>query len=70
MARSITEHDDALGLLRDLVETIGVSHVVYLLAQLVDERRDLARVECDAERANRAGHDARLLGDTAIRLLD
>lgn len=66
----MSEHDDALPLLRELVTTIGVSHVVYLLAQIVDERRDVARAEGRDARASRSAHDARLLGETAIRLLE
>jgi hypothetical protein len=70
MARSIPEHDEACRLLRELLETVGLSHIVYLLTQIVEERRDLARADGDAERVRRFAHDARLLGDTAIRLLD
>ena len=51
------------------VRTLGFSHVVYLLAQLADEEGDLAKVRQDAARANGAAHDAKALGETAMRLL-
>jgi len=57
-------------LLRDLVRAIGFSHVVYLLAYIADEREQLARSAGDDRRAERYGHDARVLGEAAIRLLD
>jgi hypothetical protein len=56
-------------MLRELVSTLGFSHVVYLLAQLADEEGDLAKVREDAARASGAAHDAKVLGETAMRLL-
>ena len=70
MAMSTPGQGDAVGVLRDLVRTLGFSHVVYLLAQLADEECDLARVHEDAARVNSAAHDAKVLGETAMRLLN
>ena len=69
MPISAPEQDDAVGVLRDLVRALGFSHVVYLLAQLADEAGDLAKIREDAGRANGAAHDAKVLGETAMRLL-
>jgi hypothetical protein len=69
MPTSAPEQGDAVGVLRDLVRTLGFSHVVYLLAQLADEEGDLAKVRQDAARADGAAHDAKVLGETAMRLL-
>ena len=69
MAISAPEQGDAVRVLRDLVRTLGFSHVVYLLAQLADEEGDLAKIREDAARANGAAHDAKVLGETAMRLL-
>jgi len=55
--------------LRELVSTLGLSHVVYLLAQITDEQRDVARACDDAAGDARAAHDTKVLGDTARRLL-
>lgn len=68
MAQSIPERDEALNRLRDLVARLGTAHVVYLLVDIVDERRDRARVVGDAVGVSCAAHDARLLGETAMRL--
>lgn len=69
MAARSPEQDAAVGLLRELVRALGFSHVVYLLAQLADEQGDVARARDDAAGATRAAHDAKVLGDTAMRLL-
>jgi hypothetical protein len=69
MATSAPEQGDAVRVLRELVRTLGFSHVVYLLAQLADEEGDLAKVREDAARAKGAAHDAKVLGETAMRLL-
>ena len=59
MTTSAPGQGDAVGVLRELVRTLGFSHVVYLLAQVRD----------DAARASGAAHDAKVLGETAMRLL-
>ena len=69
MTTSAPGQGDAVGVLRELVRTLGVSHVVYLLAQLADEEGDLGKVRGDAARASGAAHDAKVLGETAMRLL-
>jgi hypothetical protein len=69
MTTSVPGQGDAVGVLRELVRTLGFSHVVYLLAQLADEEGDLAKVRDDAARASGAAHDAKVLGETAMRLL-
>jgi hypothetical protein len=63
------EHGDAIPVLRGLVTTLGFSHVVYLLAQLADEEGDLAKAHEDAVGVHRAALNARVLGETAMRLL-
>ncbi len=69
MAVRSPEQDDAVRLLRELVSTLSVSHVVYLLAQIADEQRDLAKARDDAGGETRAAHNAKALGETAMRLL-
>lgn len=68
-ARRPREQDDAVRLLRELVSTLGVSHVVYLLAQITDEQRDVAKARADAAGDARAAHDTKVLGEAARRLL-
>jgi len=63
------EQEDAVRRLGDLVSTLGFSHVVYLLAQLADERGDAARARDNAAEAARAARNAKVLGDAAMRLL-
>lgn len=41
MAARSRVQDDAVRQLRELVSTLGLSHVVYLLAQITDERATL-----------------------------
>ena len=69
MTTSAPGQGDPVDVLRELVRTLGFSHVVYLLAQLADEEGDLAKIREDAARANGAAHDAKVLGETAMRLL-
>ena len=69
MATSTPEHTHALHTLRPLVEALGFSHVLYLLAELADEQHDAARRADDATRVERSTHDARILGEAAKRLL-
>jgi len=70
MAVRSPEHDAGICVLRELVGTLGLSHVVYLLAQVADEQGDVAKGHDDATAATRAAHDAKVLGDAAMRLLD
>jgi hypothetical protein len=70
MAVRSPEHDAGIRVLRELVATLGFSHVAYLLAQVADEQGDAAKAHDDATGATRAAHDAKVLGDAAIRLLD
>jgi hypothetical protein len=56
--------------LRDLVEAIGLAHVVYLLAQIADEETETARLKRTVTRATRCEHDARLPSSVAIRMLE
>ena len=69
MATRPPEHDDAVRLLRELVKALGFSHVLYLLSQLADEQGDVAKAHDDTGGATRAAHDAKVLGDAAMRLL-
>jgi hypothetical protein len=69
MAARSRVQDDAVRQLRELVSTLGLSHVVYLLAQITDEQRDVARACDDAAGDARAAHDTKVLGDTARRVL-
>lgn len=69
MAARPRVQDDAVRLLRELVSTLGLSHVVYLLAQISDEQRDAAKAGDDAAGDARAAHDTKVLGDAARRLL-
>ena len=69
MAVRLPEQDAGVRMLRQLVRALGFSHVVYLLAQLADEQADVAKARDDATSATRAAHDAKVLGDAAIRLL-
>lgn len=67
MATRSPEHDDIVGL-RESVKALGFAHVLYLLAQLADEQGDVAKARDDTGGATRAAHDAKVLGDAAMRL--
>lgn len=69
MAARSRVQDDAVRQWRELVSTLGLSHVVYLLAQITDEQRDVARACDDAAGDACAAHDTKVLGDTARRVL-
>ena len=69
MATRGAGHDSDLWLLRALVKALGVAHVVYLLAQIVEDDREAARLRQDMAGADRCVHDAKVLGEAAIRLL-
>ena len=69
MAARSPERDDRVRQLRDLVSTLGVSRVVCLPAQIADEQRDVGKARGDAAGDARAAHDAKVLEDTAPRLI-
>lgn len=69
MAARSRVQDDAVRQWRELVSTLGLSHVVYLLAQITDEQRDVAKARDDTAGDARAAHDTKVLGDTARRVL-
>ena len=69
MAMRGAEHESDLWLLRALVKALGVAHVVYLLTQIVEDDREAARLRRDKVGADRCAHDAKVLGEAAIRLL-
>ena len=69
MATSTPEDTDALRALRQLVAALGFAHVLYLLAEVADEQREAAADADDTERAKRARHDARILGEAAKQVL-
>ena len=68
MAADPSEPGETARALGDLVRTLGFSHVVYVLAQLADEERDRAIAGEDAVGATRAAFNAKVLGETAMRL--
>ena len=59
-----------LRLVRDLVTSLGRSHLLYLVALIADEQRDVALANGEIAHAYRHAHDAKVLGEVAIRLLD
>jgi hypothetical protein len=62
------EDVEAMQRLERIVDELGLAHVVYLLADIADQRSDLLSTQ-DIARATRFAHDAKVLGRTAISLL-
>lgn len=69
MGSSDPEELKAMQHLKRTVDELGLAHVVYLLATIADQQSDLLLKE-DGVRAARLAHDAKVLGRTAITLLD
>ncbi len=70
MARSCPEEIDAMRTLGALVKGFGLSHVVYLLADIADEQRNVSLSAQDAPTATKWAHDGKVLGQAAITLLE
>ena len=70
MASSCPEEVKAMRQLGELVTGLGLSHVVYLLAALAEERRDVSLSVQDSANATKWAHDGKVLGQAAMRLLE
>lgn len=70
MASSCPEEVEAMRQLGELVTGLGLSHVVYLLAELADERRDVSLSVRDIATATKWAHDGKVLGQAAMSLLE
>ena len=70
MAGSCPEELEAMRTLGGLVKGLGLSHVVYLLAEIAEEQRDLSLAAADAATATKWAHDGKVLGRAATSLLD
>ena len=68
MASSCPEEVEAMRRLGELVTALGLSHVVYLLAELAEERRDLSLSARDVAMATKWAHDGKVLGQAAMSL--
>jgi hypothetical protein len=69
MASSCPEELEAMRRLGELVTGLGLSHVVYLLAELAEERRDVSLSAHDVAMATKWAHDGKVLGQVAMSLL-
>jgi hypothetical protein len=68
MERSNSGGPDAVQHLEQIVDELGLAHVVYILADIA-ERQSNRLSRSDTAQATRVAHDARVLGRTAIVLL-
>jgi hypothetical protein len=70
MAYSCPDEVEAARKLGELVEGFGLCHIVYLLADIADEQRDVALAVQDVARATKWAHDGKVLGRAAMRLFE
>jgi hypothetical protein len=70
MAHSCPDEIEAARKLGELVEGLGLSHIVYLLADIADEQRDVALAVRDVARATKWAHDGKVLGRAAMTLFE
>ena len=70
MACSCPEEIEAMRKLGELVKGLGLSHVVYLLADIAEEQRDVSLSAQDVPEAAKWAHDGKVLGRAAITLLE
>lgn len=70
MACSCPEELEAMRKLGELVKGFGLSHVVYLLANIAEEQRDASLSAHDATQATKWAHDTKVLGQVAMSLLE
>jgi hypothetical protein len=68
MACSCPEAIDAARKLGQLVKGLGLSHIVYLLAEIAEEQRDVSLAAHDVARAAKWAHDGKVLGRAAMTL--
>ena len=70
MASSCPEEVAAMRQLGEMVMGLGLSHVVYLLAEIAEERRDVSVSANDVTTAAKWAHDGKVLGQAAMALLE
>jgi len=70
MACSGSEDMEAMRTLTGLVKGLGLSHVVYLLAEIAEEQRDVSLSSQDVSAATKWAHDGKVLGTAAMSLLE
>ncbi len=70
MACSCPEETEAMRTLGELVNGLGLSHVVYLLADIAEEQRVRSLAADDGATATKWEHDGKVLGRAAITLLE
>jgi len=70
MADGCVEDRDARRTLTGLVRGLGLSHVVYLLADIAEEQRDVSLSTQDVSAATKWAHDGKVLGTAAMSLLE
>lgn len=70
MACSCPEETEAMRTLGNLVESLGLSHVVYLLADIAEEQHNRSLAAQDRATATKWEHDGKVLGRAAITLLE
>lgn len=70
MASSCPEEVEAMRQLGELVTGLGLAHVLYLLAEIAEEQRDVSLSLHDTAAAAKWAHDGRMLGQTAMSLLE
>ena len=68
MESNSSEELQAVQHLEEVVDELGLAHVVYLLAAIAEQQSNVLLKE-DGVRAARLAHDAKVLGRAAIVLL-
>jgi hypothetical protein len=56
--------------LSELVKELGLSQVVYLLAEIAEQQRDVSLSVHDASTATKWAHDGKVLGRAAMSLFE
>jgi len=69
MASSCPEEIEAMRRLGELVTGLGLSHVVYLLAEVAEQQRERSLSAHDTETASKWAHGGKVLGQAAMSLL-
>jgi hypothetical protein len=70
MASSCPEEVEAMRQLGALVAQLGLSHVVYLLAEVAEDQREVFLSRHDDHQATKWAHDGKVLGHAAQCLLE
>jgi len=70
MASNCPEEIAAMRQLGELVTGLGLSHVVYLLADIAEAQGNVSMSANDMATATKWAHDGKVLGQAAMALLE